>query len=231
MYYCGVEIGHSAHHLCALREVRTEEPPVRLAATFFEPGPVEAVAARIRALGETAIAIAAPMTQPRGSNAARACDELLQLRGVPPRPFTEEGRKLFEELADLGLFSPGGEDRQGNVAEGAFQAAPVFETNVDAVFSSLQNRRLPARRNPLGILRRINELVDDHILDEGGDLWNRRVDEIEAAGAALCAHRFAVGHARWIGDPAEGVIVMPGAAPVQEFTTEGVLPPVTRVPL
>jgi hypothetical protein len=171
------------------------------------------------------------MTEPRGDRKVRACDELLELRGIPPRPFSEEGRKLFEELADLGLFSPGGEDRQGNVGEGTFQSAPVFETNVDGVFGSLQNRRLPARRNPLGIQRRIDELTEDHVLDEGGDLWHRRIDELEAAGAALCAHRFAVGHARWIGDPAEGVIVLPGAAPVQEFTTDGVLPPVTRVPL
>ena len=231
MYYCGIEVGHSAHHLCALREVRTDEPPVRLAATFFEPGPAEAVAARVRALGDVAVGIAAPMTQPRDGRELRECDELLQLRGIPPRPFSEEGRKLFEELADLGLFSPGGEDRQGNVPEGAFQSAPVFETNVEAVFSSLQNRRLPARRNPLGIQRRIDELIDDRVLDEGGDLWHRRIDEIEAAGAALCAHRFAVGHARWIGDPAEGVIVLPGSVPVQQFRTEGVLPPVTRLPL
>jgi predicted nuclease with RNAse H fold len=231
VYYCGVEVGHSAHHLCALREVRTEDPPVKLVATFFEPGPVEAVAARVRALGDATVAIAAPMTEPRPGSGKRACDELLELRGIPPRPFSEEGRRLFEELADLGLFSPGGEDRQANVAEGAFQSAPVFETNVDAVFSSLQNRRLPARRNPLGVQRRIEELVEDHVLDEGADLWHRRIDEIEAAGAALCAHRFAVGHARWIGDPREGVIVMPGSVPVQEFTTEGVLPPVTRLPL
>jgi hypothetical protein len=231
VYYVGVEIGHSAHHMCALREVRVEDPPVRLAATFFEPGDAVAVAGRIRALGEAAIAIAAPMTEPRKGQAQRTCDELLQMRGITPRPASDEGRKLFEELADLGLYSPGGDDRQGNVAEGTFQSAPVFETNVDAVFASLQSRRLPARRNPLGIQRRIDELLEDHVIDEGGDLWHRRIDEIEACGAALCAHRYAVGHARWIGDPAEGVIVMPGSSPVQEFSTDGVLPPVKRVPL
>ena len=69
------------------------------------------------------------------------------------------------------------------------------------------------------------------MIDDGGGLWNRRIEEIEAAAAALCAHRFAVGLARWIGDPAEGVIVLPGSGPVQPFTTEGVLPPVSRVPL
>lgn len=231
MYYCGIEVGARAHHLCALREVRTDEPPVRLAATFFEPGPVEAVAARVRGLGDLAVAISAPMTKPHRGAHQRACDELLEMRGVPPRPFGDDGRRLFEDLADLGLFSPGGDDRQGNVAEGAFEAAPVFETNPEAVFSSLQGRRLPARRHPLGIRRRIEELEGEHVIDEGGDLWHRRIDEIEAAAAALCAHRYAVGHARWVGDPAEGVIVLPGSAPVERFTTEGVLPPVTRVPL
>ena len=107
----------------------------------------------------------------------------------------------------------------------------MFETNVEAVFSALQNRRLPARRHPLGVQRRIQELLDDHVIDDGGDLWHRRIDEIEAAAAAVCAHRFAVGHARWIGDPAEGVVVLPGSGPVRPFTTEGVLPPVARVPL
>ena len=115
--------------------------------------------------------------------------------------------------------------------EGAFEIARVFETNVEGVFSALQNRRLPARRHPLGVQRRIQELLDNHVIDEGGDLWHRRIDEIEAAAAAVCAHRFAVGHARWVGDPAEGVIVLPGSGPLRPFTTEGVLPPVTRVPL
>jgi hypothetical protein len=83
----------------------------------------------------------------------------------------------------------------------------------------------------LGVQRRIENLLDNHVIDEGGDLWYRRIDEIEAAAAAVCAHRFAVGHARWMGDPAEGVIVLPGSGPVQPFSTEGVMPPVTRVPL
>lgn len=231
MYYCGIDVGPGAHHLCALREIRTDEPPVRLAATFFGAGPVEAVAARVRALGEVAVAIGAPMTAPRAADRLRACDELLELRGIAARPFSDEGRRLFDQLADLGLFSPGGEARQGNVPEGAFRAAPVFETNVEAVFSALQNRRLPARRHPLGVRRRVEELLDDHVIDEGGNLWHRRIDEVEAAAAALCAHRYAVGHARWVGDPAEGVIVLPGAGPVREFTTEGVLPPVARLPL
>ncbi|MGH2837166.1 MAG: hypothetical protein ACRDJY_02320 [Thermoleophilaceae bacterium] len=231
MDYCGIEVGAGVHHLCVLREVRTEEPPVRLGARFYEPGDASAIARVVRGLGEVVVAIAAPMTKPARGRERRECDEALAGLGVAPRPFGEPGADLFESLSDLGLFQPDGDEREGNIREGAFEDTPVFETNVEAVFSALQNRRLPARRHPLGVQRRIEELLDDHVMDDGGDLWHRRIDEIEAAGAAVCAHRFAVGHARWIGNPAEGVVVLPGSGPVRPFTTEGVLPPVTRVPL
>ena len=90
---------------------------------------------------------------------------------------------------------------------------------------------MPARRHPLGMQRRIEELLDDHVIDDGGDLWHRRIEEIEAAAAALCAAPLR-GRARVLdGRPREGVIVLPGSGPAQPFTTEGVLPPVTRAPL
>ncbi|MEA2479757.1 MAG: hypothetical protein QOJ07_1679, partial [Thermoleophilaceae bacterium] len=93
-------------------------------------------------------------------------------------------------------------------------------------------RRVPAKRHPVGIARRIEELVQDQVIDEGGDLWDRRIEEIEAAAAALCAHRYAVGHACWVGDPREGVIVLPGSRlPADGFSGQGVLPPVERVVL
>lgn len=226
MNYCGIEVGPGIHHLCALREVRTEEPPVRLEARFYEPGDVRAVARAVRALGEVVVGIAAPQIRTE-----RTCDRMLARLGVRPRPFSDDGAALFDELAGLEVFVPDADPDQGNVPEGAFQEMPVFETNSELVFSALQGRRLPARRHPLGVERRVRELIDDQVTDDGGGLWNRRIEEIEAAAAALCAHRFAVGLARWIGDPDEGVIVLPGSGPVQPFTTEGVLPPVSRVPL
>lgn len=232
MHYCGIEVGAGGvHHLCALREVRTDEPPVRLEARFYEAGPVEAVASAVRSLGEVVVAIAAPMAKPQRGRKWRVCDGLLSQAGIAPRPFSEHGGRLFEELEDLGYFNPAGDEREGNVPEGTFRTARVFETNVEAVYSALQSRRLPARRHPLGIQRRMEELLNNYVIDEGGDLLHRRIDEIEAAGAALCAHRFAVGHARWVGDPAEGVVVLPGSGPLEPFTTAGVLPPVTRIPL
>ena len=232
MHYCGIEVGQSgAHYLCALQEVRTEEPPVRLGARFYEPGSAHAIAERIRGFGEVVVAIAAPMTEPPRGRERRTCDEALAEIGIAPQPFSAEGGALFEELAELGLFEPEGDGWQGNVAGGEFEEMPVFETNVEAVFSALENRRLPARRHPLGVQRRIQDLLDNEVIDDGGDLWHRRIDEIEAAAAAVCAHRFAVGHARWLGDPAEGVVVLPGSGPVHPFTTQGERPPVARGPL
>ena len=107
----------------------------------------------------------------------------------------------------------------------------MFETTPDGLFTALQGRRVPARRHPLGIQRRVEELEHDHVSDPGGDLWHRRIEEIEAAGVALAAHRYAVAHACWLGDPDEGVIVLPGPRIPERFSSEGVLPPVPREPL
>jgi predicted nuclease with RNAse H fold len=229
--YCGIEVGSEVHHLCVLREVRTDDPPVKLEARFYEPGSADALVARIGTLDDVVVGVGAPMTGSLHGRERRACDHMLRRVGVVPRPFTDEGGRLFEDLSPLGIFSPDSDEREGNVPDTAYEETPVFETNADGVFSALENRRLPARRHPLGMQRRIQELLDNHVLDAGGDLWHRRIDEIEAAAVAVCAHRFAVGHARWLGDPDEGVVVLPGSGPVHPFTTEGVMPPVTRVPL
>jgi predicted nuclease with RNAse H fold len=230
--YCGIAVGPEYQHLCVLREVRADEPPVRLAASFYEPGTVEQVVAQVTALGDAVVGVAAPAGAPAAGRAARACDAELARRGVAGRPYLEPGGLLFGGLSRLGVFQPAGDGSlEGTVPEGAYRAGPVFETNVDGVFAALQGRRVPARRHPLGVRRRVEELLEDHVVDEGGDLWNRRIEEIEAAAAALTAHRYAVGHASWIGDPEEGVIVLPGSRPPAEFSVQGVIPPVTRLPL
>ena len=115
--------------------------------------------------------------------------------------------------------------------EGAFHDSPLFETNADGVFAALKGHRLPARKHPWGVHLRIAELTEEHVDDTGGELWHRRIEELDALACALCAHRYAVGHASWLGDAAEGVIVLPGAAIPERFATEGVLPPVERLPL
>ena len=78
---------------------------------------------------------------------------------------------------------------------------------------------------------RIEELSGDHVIDEGGDLWHRRIEEIDAAACALAAHRYAVGHASWLGEADEAVVVLPGSSIPAEFETRGVMPPVERLQL
>ena len=233
MRYCGIVAGGSYVHLCALEEVRVEEPPIQLAALFYEPATPEQVATEIEAFGDAVVGIASPVGGARDGNGARAADAALRTRGVLPAPYLAEGRRMFQGLAGRGLFAPDAPDgvTEGEVPEGAYETMPVFETNADGVFCALQGRRMPAKRHPIGIQRRIEELEQDHIVDDGGDLWHRRIEEIEAAAAALCAHRYAVGHACWVGDPREGVIVLPGSRLPETFSGQGVLPPVERVVL
>jgi predicted nuclease with RNAse H fold len=231
MRYCGVVPMQRTLQLAMLEEVRTPEPPVRLTALFFEPGSAAQVAAELRSLGEVVVGVGAPLTGPLEDRPARDCDALLSRRGVVPHPAASDARELAELLGDLAAFAPDDDSRLGQVEEGSYHDFPLFETNADGVFCALQGRRLPARRHPLGLQLRIEELEGDHVIDEGGDLWHRRVEELDAAACALCAHRYAVGHASWLGDPEEGVVVLPGSSVPQEFSRQGVLPPVERLRL
>jgi predicted nuclease with RNAse H fold len=241
MRYCGITVGRQHHHLCAIEEARTDEPPVKLPATFFEPGSAERVVAQLQALGPVVVAVDGPLSDPIEGRRHRVCDQELARRGATPNVPSDGARALRDGLRPLGVFKGEGVQEagaeteapglEGEIDTGVFQTTPVFETNTEGVFCALQGRRVPARRHPLGIQVRIEELADDQVIDEGGDLWNRRIEEIEAAAAALCAHRYAVGHACWVGDPAEGVIVLPGSHLPETFSTEGVLPPVLRAPL
>jgi hypothetical protein len=189
----------SALQLALIEEVRDPEPPIRLTAVFYEPGSAAQLAAELRTFGDIVV-------------------------GVGPG-----GEPLAEAL---GLPMYEAEDGNGDrlksvlVPEGAYQETPVFPTDPDQVFWALQGRRLPAKRHPYGMQLRIAELIGDRISDEGGDLWHRRIEEIDALACALCAHRFAVGHASW----RDGV-VLPGTSLPEQFSTRGVIPPVERINL
>jgi predicted nuclease with RNAse H fold len=231
MRYCGVVPMQGTLQLAMLEEVRTPDPPVRLSALFFEPGSAAQVATELRSLDDAVIGVGAPLAGPRTGRPGRDCDALLLRRGVAPESARPQTRELAERLRDLGSFEPADDGRVGQVEEGSYHDFPVFETNADGVFCALQGRRLPARRHPLGMQLRIEELEGDHVMDEGGDLWHRRIEELDAAACALCAHRYAVGHASWLGDPDEAVVVLPGSSLPHEFSREGVLPPVERIRL
>ena len=226
MRYCGVVPVMGALQLVMLEEVRTPEPPIRLSAMFFEPGPAEQVAAEVAALPEVVVAVGAPPAEVP----ERLADGVLHQLGVPARPPDAATGQLVE-LLDLTLFRPEGSEGEGPIREGDYRQFPLFETNADGVFCALQGRLLPAKRHPLGMQLRIDELSGDHVFDEGGDLWHRRIEEIDAAACALCAHRYAVGHASWLGYPDQGVVVLPGSTLPEEFPRRGVLPPVERLQL
>ena len=231
MHYCGVVPMQGSLQLAMLEEVRTPEPPIRLSAIFFEPGTAEQVATELTSLGDVAIAVGAPLAGPRAGRPGRDCDALLLRRGVGPQPPDRATRRLVELLGHLARFEPHADEGEGSVGEGAYNDFPLFESNADGIFCALQGRRLPAKRHPLGLQLRIEELEGDHVLDEGGELWHRRIEELDAAACALCAHRYALGHASWLGDPEEAVIVLPGSALPSEFSRQGVLPPVERLQL
>ncbi|MEA2362874.1 MAG: hypothetical protein QOD71_2019 [Thermoleophilaceae bacterium] len=231
MHYCGVVAAQGSLQLAMLEEVRTPEPPVRLTALFYEPGSAEDVARELHTLADVVIAVGAPLAGPRDGRPGRDCDALLLRRGVAPQAATLQTRSLADMLRDLPAFAPGGEEHTGQVDEGAYGRFPLFETNADGVFCALQGRRLPAKRHPLGLSMRLEELAGDHVTDDGGELWHRRIEEIDAVVCALCAHRYAVGHASWLGDPEEGVVVLPGASIPSDFTRRGVMPPVERLHL
>ncbi len=225
MHYCGVVPMQGALQLAMLEEVRAPEPPIRLSAMFFEPGSAAQVASELRGLGDVVLGLGGAL------GASRACDAMLVERGVPPQPADQETLRLRELLGELEAFAPHDDHREGAVPDGAYRHSALFETNPDGIFCALQGRRLPAKRHPLGLQLRIAELDDDHVIDEGGDLWHRRIEEIDAVACALCAHRYALGHACWLGDPDEAVIVLPGSSLPSEFPRDGVLPPVERLHL
>lgn len=233
MRYCGVVPVRGLLQLAMLEEVREPEPPVQLRALFFEPGGAGQVAAELLGMEDVVVGMGAPISDPAEGHPGRACDALLQQRGVALQPPDPEMRALADALSALAPFTPdaGADAAEGSVPEGSYHDFPAFETNPDGVFCALQGHRLPARRHPLGVQLRIEELEGDHVIDDGGELWHRRIEELDAAAAALCAHRYAVGHACWLGIPDEGVVVLPGSSLPERFASAGVLPPVERLQL
>jgi hypothetical protein len=216
VHYCGVVPAQRSLQLALLEEVRDPDPPIRLSALFYEPGSAADIAAELGRLADVVVGIGGPVSGGR-------TEEVLAERGVPPLPRHPELERLVEALGMPVFTQP---DDEGPVPEGAYQDHPVFETNADGVFFALTGRRLPAKRHPYGMQLRIEELTGDRVTDESGDLWQRRIEELDAIACALCAHRYAVGHAYGI----DGV-VLPGSDVPNKFSTRGVLSPVERITL
>jgi hypothetical protein len=117
-----------------------------------------------------------------------------------------EGYALFAALEGLGRYVPPPAERCESAAEPGH--GRVFETFPDAAFCALAGHRPPPKRTRQGRDERVALLERAGVRDPAG-LGRRSLHELDACAAALVAHRFAAGEAGWVGDPHEGVIVVP----------------------
>jgi hypothetical protein len=172
----------------------------------------------------------------------RVCDALLFRRRLPlyPVPSASQalaawqrwigvGFELFAALAPLELFCPdAGAAVQGRVEQGALRFGRLCETYPDAVFCSMIGHRPSPKRTPWGLQQRIAALKLRAIVDADGGLWHRTLDELDACAAAYAAYVLARGGGSWVGDPREGVIVLPVEELLPRYDP---LPPPARAPL
>jgi predicted nuclease with RNAse H fold len=174
----------------------------------------------------------------------RVCDTLLFRRRLPLYPvpsaaqaltpwqaWMQTGFDLFAALDPLELYrpDPGPDQRlEAPVGQGALRLGRVCETYPDAVFCTLLGHRPPPKRTPGGLQQRIAALRLKRVVDDDGGLWQRTLDELDATAAAYAAYTLATGAGSWLGDPREGVIVLPVA---QLQPTYDKLPPPKRQPL
>jgi len=170
----------------------------------------------------------------------RVCDALLFRRRLPlyPVPSAAQalaawerwigvGFELFAALAPLELFRPPvpAGDVQGLAGHGALSCGRLCETYPDAVFCALIGHRPAPKRTPWGLQERIAALKQCGVVDADGGLWHRTLDELDACAAAYTAYVLAGGGASWVGDPREGVIVLPVAELLARYDP---LPPPAR---
>ena len=231
MHYCGVVAVRGALQLAMLEEVRTEEPPIRLNALFYEPGSAAEVAHELHTLGDVVIGVGAPLAGPVNGRPGRDCDALLLRRGVAPQAPTQETRIWPTCCATCPRSPPAARTTPGRSRRAPTGASRSSRRTPTASSTRCRGAawRPSAIRSASGCASRSWPATTS--IDDGGDLWHRRIEELDAAVCALCAHRYAVGHASWLGDPAEGVVVLPGASIPAEFERRGVMPAVERLHL
>jgi predicted nuclease with RNAse H fold len=155
----------------------------------------------------------------------RVCDALLFRRGLPLYPVPAEdqspsgwqqwiqvGFELYAALAGIGLYRPQPAGaRIEPVGAAALRFGRLCETYPDAIFCGLLGHRPSPKRTPWGLQQRIAALRMKGIEDADGGLWHRTVDELDACAAAYAAYALAAGLGIWVGQPDEGVIVLPVA--------------------
>ena len=154
----------------------------------------------------------------------RVCDALLFRRGLPlyPVPAADEAAPEWM-CVGFELFDGAGAARRATCrraptarsrarsGSSALRSGRVFETYPDAIFCALLGHRPSPKRTPWGGQQRIAALKLKGVVDEDGGLWHRTLDELDACAAAYAAYALSVGLGTWVGDPEEGVIVLPTA--------------------
>jgi predicted nuclease with RNAse H fold len=172
----------------------------------------------------------------------RVCDALLFRRRLPLYPvpaanqalaawerWIELGFEFFRALAALEVFAPdAGGAVEGRIATGDLRFGRLCETYPDAVFCAMIGHRPSPKRTPWGLQERIAALRAQAIVDVDGGLWHRTLDELDACAAAYAAYVLANGGGSWVGEPREGVIVLPVDELLPRYDP---LPPPARAPL
>ena len=169
----------------------------------------------------------------------RVCDALLFRRGLPLYPVPKQGQpqtaweqwmyvgfQLFGLLEPLGRYQPPKSSSYAStVGDSALTDGRLFETYPDAIFCSMLGHRPSPKRTPWGLQQRIAVLKQRGVVDEDGGLWHRTLDELDACAAAYAAYGLSAGDGNWVGDPEEGVIVLPGTELLDRYDK---LPPPAR---
>jgi len=268
MRFCGIDVSARRGHqqLVTLHERRAARPDapageIELVATFYDPGPVDAVARTVLGFGgEAVVGVDAPSGRrldllapgnplrerlglPQGRyERSRVCDAILFRRGLPlyPVPSAAQALRAWEEWIEVGwdvfaaldglrVFRPDHPDAlEAPVGDGALRFGRLCETYPDAVFCALLGHRPSAKRTPWGLQQRIAALRLRGVADDDGGLWHRTLDELDACAAAYAAYALATGTGCSVGDPREGVIVLPVERLEDRYAK---LPPPARAPL
>ena len=159
----------------------------------------------------------------RAATSARACATRCSTAGAcrctrcrPPARRSRPGRAGWRSASSsstrwsgLGLYRPDSDALEAPVGSGALRFGRLCETYPDAVFCALLGHRPSPKRTPWGLQQRIAALRMRGVVDDDGGLWHRTLDELDACAAAYAARALAEGGGSWVGDPREGVIVLP----------------------
>jgi hypothetical protein len=149
--------------------------------------------------------------------------------GQPPTAWErwiEVGFELFAALAWLGSSA----HRRPPPTRARSTAGPrrLAETYPDAIFCTLLGHRPSPKRTPWGLRQRIEALQRKGIVDEDGGSGTARSTSSTRARPPIAAYGLAAGLGTWVGDPDEGVIVLPTAELLDRYEK---LPPPARAQL